>query len=93
MTLEWQTVSAPGPEGLFAESSVTFLWIEFPQAQLGLISEEEPADTAAEAAPHSRDASAGIPGGLAGGTGCSPHPAGGAAWNPGICRLLLGAYL
>lgn len=50
MTLEWQTVSAPCPEGLFAESSVTFSQIELPQAQLGLISKEVAADTAAEAA-------------------------------------------
>lgn len=35
--------------GLFAESSVTFLQIELPQAQLGLISEEVVADTAVEA--------------------------------------------
>ena len=49
MTLEWQTVSAPCPEGLFAESSVTFSQIELPQAQRGLISEEVTADTAAEA--------------------------------------------
>lgn len=50
MTLEWQTVSAPWPRGLFAEPSVTFLQIELPQAQLGLISEEVAADTAVEEA-------------------------------------------
>lgn len=37
--------------GLFAEANVTFLQIELPWAQLGLISEEVAADTAVKAPP------------------------------------------